>query len=126
MCFAFPQYQEAGFMANGQAGRCQEMKSGCKSTKWSNTKINKQKQKRSNTKKGKNGHTQKKYKMVKDMYKQTKAQDDQAQKERNKSTKWSKTKINKQRDKMVKYNPQIQTHDVYKKYTKIIINTMTH
>ena len=50
-----------------------------------------------------------------DPYKQTKAQDDQAQKERNKSTKWSKTKINKQRDKMVKYNPQIQTHDVNKK-----------
>ena len=65
-------------------------------------------------KKIKNGQKQKKYKMVKDMYKQTKAQDDQAQKERNKSTKWSKTKINKQRDKMVKYNPQIQTHDVNK------------
>ena len=63
MCFAFPQYQEAGFMANGQAGRCQEMKSGCKSTKWSNTKINKQN-----------------YKMVKHMSKQTKEQNDQAQK----------------------------------------------
>ena len=50
-------------MANGQAGRCQEMKSGCKSTKWSNTKINIQN-----------------YKMVKHMSKQTKEQNDQAQK----------------------------------------------
>ena len=60
------------------------------------------------------------------MYKQTKAHDDQAQKERNKSTKWPKTKINKQMDKIVKYNPQIQTHDVHQNNNQHNITYITY
>ena len=51
--------------------------------------------------------------MIKHKKKQTRAQNSQAEKERNKSKKWSRTKINKQKDKMFKQKyPKIQTNDV--------------